>query len=174
MKYKLGDCIPQCHQDTFVAPNASIIGNVTIGKGSSVWFNAVVRADNDSVTIGDNTNLQEGAVLHCDPGFPLTIGQGVTVGHQATVHGCTVGDFSLIGINAVVLNGAKIGKHCLIGANALIPENTEIPDGSLVVGSPAKVLKPLNDTQKLAFQCIILSGFLQGQLFSQQLAKIDS
>src|SRR6185369_10768616 len=113
------------------AHNATVIGAVTLEEDVSIWFNAVLRADGDTISIGAGSNIQDGSVLHVDHGSPLTIGRGVTVGHKAVVHGCTVGDYSLIGINAVVLNGARIGKHCLIGANAFIPEGKEIPDGSL-------------------------------------------
>ncbi|RVU30112.1 gamma carbonic anhydrase family protein [Neptunomonas marina] len=132
----------------FIAPNATVIGNVTLHNNSSVWFNAVIRGDNDPIVIGEGSNIQDGAVLHTDPGFALTLGKHVTVGHQAMLHGCSIGDGSLIGIGAVVLNGAKIGKGCLIGANALVPEGMEIPDYSLVVGSPAKVKRELNEAQR--------------------------
>ena len=148
MILQLGNARPKRRGQCFVAPGAILIGDITLGENSSVWFNAVVRADNDQISLGANTNEQDGAVLHCYPGVPLIVGDSVTVCHQATVHGCTVGDFTLIGINATVLNGAVIGKHCLIGAHALVTEGMVIPDGSLVVGSPAKVLKPLSDSQK--------------------------
>ena len=134
--------------DHFVADSAQLIGDVLLHNNASIWFNAVIRADNDVITIGENSNVQDGAILHTDPGFKLTLGKGVTVGHKAMLHGCDVGDYTLIGINAVVLNGAKIGKHCLIGANALIPEGMVIPDGSMVIGSPGKVKKELTDSQK--------------------------
>lgn len=152
MDYQIDGKVPASQDAAFVAPSATLIGDVTLGTASSVWFNAVIRADNDQVVVGDSTNVQDAAVLHCDPGFPLNIGANVTIGHHATVHGCTVGDYSLIGINAVVLNGAVIGKHCLIGANALVPENMEIPDGSLVVGSPAKIVRQLGDEQKKSLE----------------------
>ena len=135
-------------EEHFVAHNATVIGSVTLKDRSSVWFNVVIRGDNDQITIGEGSNIQDGSVLHTDPGYPLTVGQNVTVGHQAMLHGCTVGDGSLIGIGAVVLNGVKIGKGCLIGANALVPEGMEIPDGSLVVGSPAKVKRTLSPEQQ--------------------------
>jgi carbonic anhydrase/acetyltransferase-like protein (isoleucine patch superfamily) len=131
----------------FVAPNATIIGSVCLEARSSIWFNVVIRGDNDLITVGPDSNVQDGAVLHTDSGIKLTLGKGVTVGHKAMLHGCEVGDYSLIGINAVVLNRARIGKHCLIGANTLIPEGMEVPDGSMVVGSPGKVKKTLNDQQ---------------------------
>jgi len=143
--YKLGEKQPTPSDNYYVAPGASVIGDIRIGLDVSIWFNAVVRADNDTIELGDGTNIQDGAVLHVDPGHPLTLGQRVTVGHKAMLHGCSVGDGSLIGINAVVLNDAVIGKHCLIGANALITEGTNIPDGSLVLGSPGKVIKQLDD-----------------------------
>jgi len=143
--YKLGDKQPVISDNYYVAPGASVIGDVRIGLDVSIWFNAVVRADNDSIELGDGTNVQDGAVLHVDPGHPLKLGQRVTVGHKVMLHGCTVDDGSLIGINAVVLNDVEIGKHCLIGANALITERTKIPDGSLVLGSPGKVVKQLDD-----------------------------
>lgn len=129
--------------DVFIAPGSHVIGSVILEKGSSVWFNAVLRGDCDEIRIGENTNIQDGSVLHTDENVPLTIGKGVTVGHKVMLHGCQIGDYSLIGINAVVLNGAKIGKYCLIGANSLVTENMQIPDGSVVMGSPAKVVKQL-------------------------------
>lgn len=145
MKYQLGDKKVRCMGTCFIAPNAAVIGDVELGANTSVWFSAVIRGDNDRIIVGDGSNIQECAVLHVDPGVPLTIGQNVTVGHKAMLHGCTIGDGSLIGMNAVVLNGAKIGKNCLIGANALVTENSVIPDNSLVLGSPGKVVKTLDD-----------------------------
>lgn len=149
MFYSLGQRKPEKDGDVqFVAHNATVIGSVKLMEKSSIWFNVVIRGDNELITIGPESNIQDGSVLHTDPGIPLTIGRGVTVGHKAMLHGCQIGDYSLIGINAVVLNGAKIGKHCLIGANTLIPEGMEIPDGSMVIGSPGKVRRELNDSQK--------------------------
>lgn len=147
MFYKLGKRCPQKGDQVFVADSAKIIGSVTLEEQSSVWFGVVIRGDNDQITVGPQTNIQDNAVLHTDGGIPLTLGRGVTVGHHAMLHGCTVGDYSLIGINAVILNKAKIGKHCIIGANALIPEGMEIPDGSLVVGSPAVIKRQLSEMQ---------------------------
>lgn len=148
MIYSLKDKEPKhVGKPGFIAPNATLAGDIELHDDCSVWFNVVIRADNDKVIIGPQSNIQDASVLHIDPGYPLTIGKGVTVGHKAMLHGCTIGDFSLIGINAVVLNGAKIGKHCLIGANALVTENMEISDGSMVVGSPAKVKRALSDAQ---------------------------
>ncbi|WP_263145383.1 gamma carbonic anhydrase family protein [Pseudomonas sp. RIT-PI-AD] len=148
MKYALGNARVETHPDSWVAPGATLIGKVRLEAGASVWFGAVLRGDNELILIGENSNVQDGTVMHTDPGSPLTIGKGVTIGHNAMLHGCTVGDHSLIGINAVVLNGAKIGKHCIIGANALIAEGKEIPDGSLVMGSPGKVVRELSEAQK--------------------------
>lgn len=149
MLYELEGRAPELHGDgQFIASNATVIGNVALHEKCSIWFNVVIRGDNELITIGPETNIQDGSVLHTDPGLPLTLGRGVTVGHKAMVHGCEVGDYSLIGINAVVLNGAKIGSHCLIGANTLIPEGMVVPDGSLVIGAPGKVKRELGEDQK--------------------------
>lgn len=146
MIYQLGDKRPQLKgSDQFVADNATLIGDVVLEARSSVWFNAVIRADNATITLGEETNVQDGAVLHTDPGIPLTLGKGVIVGHNAMLHGCTVDDNSLIGIGAVLLNNVRIGKNCIVGANALVTEGVEIPDNSLVLGSPAKVVKQLDE-----------------------------
>ena len=134
-------------KDYWIADNATVLGSVIMEHNVSVWFNAVIRGDNEVITIGENSNIQDGSVLHTDPGLPLTIGKNVTVGHKVMLHGCTIGDNSLIGINAVILNGARIGKNCLIGANSLIPEGREIPDGSLVMGSPGKIIRALTAEQ---------------------------
>ncbi len=146
MMYKLGDKQPSLQgEGHFVADSANVIGDVVLESKSSVWFNAVIRGDNATITLGEETNVQDGAVLHTDPGIPLTLGKGVIVGHNVMLHGCTVGDNTLIGIGAVVLNNAKIGKNCIIGANALVTERSEIPDNSMVLGSPAKVVKQIDD-----------------------------
>ena len=141
--YALGDSKPQLPPlgEYWVAPSASVIGNVILHPNASVWFGAVLRGDNDPITVGPDSNIQDGSVLHTDMGSPLTLGRGVTVGHKAMLHGCEVGDYSLIGIGAVVLNGVKIGRNCIIGANALITEGKVIPDNSLVVGQPGKVVR---------------------------------
>ena len=144
--YSLGDRTPVFKTTNwFVAPNASVIGSVTIGDQVSVWFGAVVRADNEVIELGDNVNVQDGVVLHADPGFPLKLAKDVSVGHLAMLHGSTIGENTLVGINAVILNGCVIGKNCIIGANALLPEGKIIPDNSLVVGSPGKVVRQLSD-----------------------------
>ncbi|OCR23238.1 hypothetical protein AFK24_19195 [Pseudomonas syringae] len=148
MKYRLGDARVETDPNSWVAPNAVLIGKVKLEAGSSVWFNAVLRGDNELIHIGENSNVQDGTVMHTDMGSPLEIGKGVTIGHNVMLHGCSVGDYSLIGINSVILNGAKIGKYCLIGANSLIGEGKVIPDGSLVMGSPGKVVRELTEIQK--------------------------
>jgi len=144
MKYSFEDRKVVCKGDYWIAPNAIVIGSVIMEPNASVWFGCIVRGDDDTITIGENSQLQDGCIVHVDPGVPTTIGKGVSVGHMAMLHGCTIGDGSLIGIKSVVLNGAKIGKNCLIGANALIAEGKEIPDGSLVIGSPGKIVRQLS------------------------------
>ncbi|WP_025772443.1 gamma carbonic anhydrase family protein [Thioalkalivibrio sp. HK1] len=145
MLFSLGDRRIETRGDFYVADNATVIGSVILGHETSVWFNSVIRGDNDLITIGDGSNIQDCAVLHADEGVPLLLGNKVSVGHHATVHGCTIEDGCLVGINAVVLNRAVIGKGSLIGANALIPEGKIIPEHSLVVGSPGRVLRTLSD-----------------------------
>lgn len=145
MIYQYNGHCPTLGQGVFVAPSADVIGRVVLGDEVSIWFNAVLRGDTDLIEIGAGSNVQDNAVLHTDPGIVARIGRDVTIGHCAMVHGCTVGDNSLIGINAVVLNGVRIGKNCLIGANALVPEGMEIPDNSLVLGTPAKVVRRLDE-----------------------------
>ncbi len=147
MLYQLEDRRVRAEGQFFVAPGAIVLGSVLLGENASVWFNAVLRGDQELITVGEGSNIQDGAVLHTDPGFPLVIGRHVTVGHKAMVHGCHIGDNSLIGINAVVLNGARIGRNCLIGANALITEGKEIPDNSMVLGAPGKVVRELSEEQ---------------------------
>lgn len=148
MKYRLGEDRVEMAEGSWIAETAVVIGKVRLEKNASVWFNAVLRGDNDVILIGENSNVQDGAIMHTDDGSPLILGKNVTVGHKAMLHGCTVGDNSLIGINAVVLDGAKIGRNCIIGANALVAEGKEIPDGSLVMGSPGKVVRQLSEQQQ--------------------------
>lgn len=143
--YKLDELVPDIHETAYLAPGANIIGQVRLAAESSVWFGTTIRADNAPISIGQRSNVQENSVLHVDPGHPLTIGEDVTVGHQAMLHGCTIGDGSLVGIQAVVLNGAKIGKGCLVGAGALVTEGKEFPDGMLIIGSPATAVRELNE-----------------------------
>lgn len=143
--YALDGRTPVIDDESWVAPDANLVGGVILHAGASVWFGSTLRGDNEDITVGTGTNIQENCVLHTDIGFPLTIGQGCTVGHKAMLHGCIIGENTLIGMGATVLNGAKIGKNCLIGAGALVTEGKEIPDGSLVVGAPAKVVRSLNE-----------------------------
>ncbi len=145
--YELDGVAPQVADSAWVADSAQVMGAVTLAEGSSVWFGAVIRGDTETITLGAGSNIQDASVLHADHGFPLVIGERVTVGHQVMLHGCTIGDESLIGIGAVVLNGAKIGKRCLVGAGALVTEGKEFPDGSMIIGSPAKVVRQLTPEQ---------------------------
>lgn len=145
--YRLGDREPRIDPTAWIAESAELIGLVELAAESSIWFNCTLRGDNEPIRVGARSNVQENCVLHTDPGFPLTIGERVTVGHQAMLHGCTIGDGSLIGINAVILNNAVVGKQCIVGANTLIPEGKVIPDRSLVVGSPGRVIRTLSDTE---------------------------
>ena len=138
--------------ESWVAPNATIIGDVTLEKNTSIWFNATLRGDIENLYVGEGSNIQDGSVLHTDPGYPLKIGKNVTVGHLVMLHGCTIGDNSLIGIGAVILNNAKIGNNCVIGAKSLITENKEIPDNSLVVGSPGRVIRKVTDEEVKAIK----------------------
>ena len=146
MLFELGDLKPVLDgRNHFIAPNATLIGEVVLKQGASVWFSAVIRADNALIEVGCDANIQDGAVLHTDAGIPLIVGVGVTVGHQAMLHGCVVGDYTLIGINSTILNGVRIGKSCIIGANSLLTEGMQVPDYSLVVGAPAKVIRQLDE-----------------------------
>ena len=147
MKYLLGKRRVECRGECYIAPNATVIGSVVLEDRASVWFNAVVRGDNDLITIGERSNVQDAAVLHTDEGIQLTIGQDCTIGHMAMLHGCTIGQASLIGIKSVILNGARIGKNCIIGANSLITEGKEIPDRSLVIGSPGSVIRQVTEEE---------------------------
>ena len=150
MLYDLENKKIQNSGDNWVAPNANVIGDVTLEKNTSIWFNATLRGDIENIHIGEGSNVQDGSVLHTDPGYPLKIGKNVTVGHLVMLHGCTIGDNSLIGIGAVILNNAKIGNNCVIGAKSLITENKEIPDNSLVVGSPGRVIRKVTDEEAKA------------------------
>ena len=145
----LGDKKLKTADDNFwIAPNASVIGEVNLERDASIWFNAILRADNEPITIGEGSNVQDGAIIHTDPGFACRIGKKVTVGHMAMLHGCSIGDGSLIGIGSVILNGAKIGKNCIIGSKALVTEGMEVPDGSMVLGIPGKIKKILTKEEQ--------------------------
>jgi len=145
--YRYGEHTPRIHETTYVADSATVIGQVTLSRDASVWSQAVLRGDNEPIVVGEGSNIQEGAVLHNDPGFPLVIGNGVTIGHQAMLHGCTVGDGSLIGIQAIVMNGAVIGRGCLVAAGAVVTEGKQFPDNSLILGAPAKAVRQLNENE---------------------------
>jgi len=145
--YQLDTLSPDVHESAWVADNAQVMGNVRLAEDSSVWFGVVIRGDTETISVGRGSNIQDNSVLHADMGLPLTIGENVTVGHQVMLHGCTIGDGSLVGIQAVVLNGAKIGKNCLVGAGSLVTEGKEFPDGSMILGSPAKAVRQLSPEQ---------------------------
>lgn len=145
--YELDGVAPRMADSAWVADSAQVMGNVVLGENSSVWFGAVLRGDTETITLGEGSNIQDGSVMHADVGFPLSVGKHVTVGHQVMLHGCTIGDESLIGIGATVLNGAKIGRNCLVGAGSLVTEGKEFPDGSMIIGSPAKVVRSLTPEQ---------------------------
>lgn len=170
--YALGATRPVLRGETWVAETASVIGNVLIEDGASVWFNAVIRGDNELITLGRGSNVQDGAVLHTDPGFPLTLATQVLVGHQAMLHGCTIGEGSLVGIQAVVMNGAVIGKECLIGAGALIPEGKVIPDRSLVLGSPGKVVRQLSDQETAMIRLGCLQYAERARRYKRELQRL--
>ena len=172
--YQLGDELPLIGAGAWVADSASVIGRVALGAGASVWFGAVLRGDNEWITVGARSNVQEGAVLHTDLGFPLTLGEDVTVGHQVMLHGCHVGDGSLIGIQAVVLNGARIGRHCLVGAGSVVTEGKSFPDGSLILGSPAKVVRQLSEEQIQRMALGAAHYVHNAQRFRGQLKRIDT
>ena len=172
MIYQLEDAVPQIHASAWVAENATLAGQITLQKDVSIWFNAVLRAEHAPITVGEGSNIQDGTVCHVDPGMPLTIGRSVTVGHKVMLHGCTIGDESLIGINAVILNGAKIGRNCLIGANSLIPEEKEIPDGSLVMGSPGKIVRTLNEAQIEGLKASAMHYVENGRRYKASLVRV--
>jgi carbonic anhydrase/acetyltransferase-like protein (isoleucine patch superfamily) len=171
--FALDDQVPELGENVWVADSAQVIGKVLLAARVSVWFNAILRGDNEPITVGENSNIQDGAVLHTDEGIPLTIGRNVSVGHMAMLHGCTVGDGSLIGMNAVVLNGAVIGKHCLIGAKALIPEGKVIPDRSLVVGTPGRIIRELTDEEVARIEAGAAHYVENAARFRKGLRRID-
>jgi carbonic anhydrase/acetyltransferase-like protein (isoleucine patch superfamily) len=170
--YKLGDDAPTIHESVFVADTAAIIGKVVLEENASVWFGATIRGDNEPIVIGEGSNVQEGAVLHTDPGCPLTVARDVTIGHQAMLHGCTIGEGSLIGIQAVVLNRAVIGRNCLVGAGAVVTEGKTFPDNSLILGAPAKVVRTLTD-EDIARMRTNTQNYAQRRVyFKEQLVRI--
>lgn len=170
--YQLGESIPEIDPGAWVADSASLIGKVRLEADTSVWFGATLRGDNEWISIGAGSNVQEHVVMHTDPGRPLSIGRNVTVGHMAMLHGCTVGDGSLIGIQAVVLNGAKIGRNCLVGAGAVVTEDKEFPDNSLILGAPAKVVRTMSEEQIAQMQQAAPGYVARAKLFSNELKRI--
>jgi carbonic anhydrase/acetyltransferase-like protein (isoleucine patch superfamily) len=170
--YRIDDKTPQVAASAYVAAEATLIGMVTVGERASVLAGVVARADNEPIAIGNESNVQEGAVLHADPGFPLTIGARVTIGHQAMLHGCTIGDGTLIGIQAVVMNGAVIGPSCLVGAGAVVTEGKSFPERSLILGAPAKVVRPLSDADVAGLERAA-SGYVErGAHFRAHLERV--
>lgn len=170
--YSLNDKQPVMAEGAWVADSAQVIGAVDLGVNASVWFGTVIRGDTENIRIGEGSNIQDCSVLHADVGKPLTVGKHVTVGHQVMLHGCTIGDESLIGIGAVVLNGAKIGKNCLVGAGSLVTEGKEFPDGSMIMGSPAKVVRDVTPEQIEMFRKNALHYVENAQRFRTGLSKI--
>ena len=169
--YPLGELTPKVDPDSWIAPNATLIGQVEVAKGASIWWNCTVRGDTDLLSVGENSNIQDNSVLHTDPGHPLEIGEAVTVGHQAMLHGCTIGDNTLIGMGSTLLNGSVIGKNCLIGANTLIPEGKVIPDRSLVVGLPGRIVRELTDEEVAGLQTSADRYVAQWQRYERELGS---
>jgi carbonic anhydrase/acetyltransferase-like protein (isoleucine patch superfamily) len=170
--YRLGDDSPVVAPSAYVAPNATVVGKVVLAENSTVWFGATLRGDNETISIGAGSNVQDGAVLHTDPGFPLSIGINVSIGHQAMMHGCTVGEGSLIGIQSIVLNGAAIGKGCLVGAGALITERKIFPDGCLIIGAPAKAVRELTVEERENLLKVAENYAERGAYYRMQLQKL--
>jgi len=170
--YQLGDRIPDIDPTAYVFESATVIGRVVLHARVSIWPYATLRGDNEPIVLGADSNAQEACALHTDPGYPLTVGSGVTIGHQAVLHGCTIGDGSLIGIQAVVLNGAKVGRNCLIGAGALVTEGREIPDNSLVLGSPGKVVRTLDEAAIAGMRRNTMTYVERGQLYRSALKRL--
>jgi len=173
--YELGGVKPETPDsgNYWVADNATVVGNVILKENASVWFNAVLRGDNDPITVGENSNIQDGSVLHTDHGCPLTIGKNVTVGHMVMLHGCTIGDGTLVGIGSTILNRAKIGKNCIIGAHALIAEGKEIPDNSLVIGAPGRVMRTLGEPEAQMIQASADVYVANWKTFKDGLKRLD-
>ena len=170
--YQLDEHIPDIAESAYVAPEATVIGRVTLGERSSVWPGAVLRADDDTITVGARSNVQDGAVLHVDPGCPLRVGADVTIGHLATLHGCTIGDGTLVGLGAIVYNKAVIGRDCLIAAGAIVTEGKVFPDRCLILGAPAKVLRPLTDQDLAALRENIRAYVQRGEHYRNSLKRL--
>jgi carbonic anhydrase/acetyltransferase-like protein (isoleucine patch superfamily) len=170
--YQLGGDAPDIDASAYIADSANLIGKVTVAANASVWCGVTIRGDNERITIGDSSNVQEAAVLHTDIGYPMTIGKNVTIGHQAMLHGCTIGDGALIGIQAIILNGATIGAGCLVGAGALVTEGKQFADNMLIIGSPAKAVRALTEQEIVQLQGNAANYVARGQLFKTQLKKV--
>jgi len=170
--YRLDDEIPRVASSAWVADSAQVIGQVELQEEASIWFGAILRGDTEWLVVGRRSNIQDGSVVHADEGFPTTLGEGVTIGHQVMLHGCTIGDHSLIGIQSVVLNGAKIGRHCLVGAGALVTEGKEFPDGSVIMGRPGKVVRTLTDEQRRGLEDIATHYVQNARRFRAGLVRL--
>jgi carbonic anhydrase/acetyltransferase-like protein (isoleucine patch superfamily) len=171
--YQLDNLIPQIHESAYVAASAEVIGDVHVAEGASVWFGVVIRGDSETIRVGKGSNVQDQSMLHADPGVPLTIGENVTIGHQVMLHGCTIGDGSLIGIQAVILNNAKIGKNCLVGAGSVVTEGKEFPDNALIIGSPAKVVRIMDEAQIERLHGAAKHYQANGSRFAKGLRRLD-
>jgi carbonic anhydrase/acetyltransferase-like protein (isoleucine patch superfamily) len=170
--YQLDERVPQVHESAYVAESAELIGSVVVEAGATIWSNVVIRGDNETITIGRHSNVQEGSVLHTDPGFPLVVGEHVTVGHQAMLHGCTIEDGALIGIQAVVLNGARIGRGSLVGAGALVTEGKAFGEGQLILGSPARAVRPLAEEDRARMQRSAANYVERGRRYRTALKRV--
>lgn len=173
--YRLDGVAPHLPEEVryFIAPDAHVIGNVTLGADVSIWFGAVIRGDNEPIRIGEGSNVQEGAMLHTDPGFPIEIGNGCTIGHHAIIHGARIGDNSLVGMGATLLNGARLGRNCLVGANALVTEGKEFPDNSLIVGAPARAIRSLGEEDASRLKLSAAHYVTNFQRFRKGLVRLD-
>ena len=170
--YRLGGLAPGLADSVWIAPDAKVIGNVTLGENVGIWFGAVLRGDNEPINIDNDTNLQEHTIVHTDPGFPVKVGKGCTIGHRALLHGCTIGDNPLIGMGAIILNGARIGNNCLVGAGALVTEGKSFPDGTLIVGTPAKVVRELDERTIAGLRASALSYVENARRFRSELDEL--
>jgi len=174
MLYSIGQRHIDAHANSFVAPGAVLIGSIRLESEASIWFGAILRGDNDDIIVGQRTNIQDGAVVHTDEGIPMLVGAGVTVGHKAVLHGCRIGDNCLIGINSVILNQARIGNNCVIGAGALVPEGKEIPDDSVVFGTPGKVVRQVSDEEKARIQGSAAHYVAKAHMYKHELLAFNS